>query len=364
MKGISIYPSKSNVDEFINYIDLATNLGYTRLFTSLLELDGNISSTLGNFKKVLSFARERKMWISLDVNPGLFKQLNVSYNDLSFFKNLGADIVRLDSNFDGMPESIMTYNPENLVIEVNISNDTGNLENIFSYSPFKDNIIGCHNFYPQKYTGLDTNYFLNTTKKYHDLGIRTAAFISSNAGKIGPHPYNAGLPTLEIHRGLPIEKQAQYLVNTQLIDDILIGNAFSSKEELDRISKLDTKIPQFFIKFDPDASDLEKEIILDNLHFNRGDINSYAIRSTFVKLKYKNHNIPANKSLNQLEPGMITVGNNDFGQYKGEVNIVKQKMRNTDHLKNVVARIIPSDIEFIEFIKPWDKFKFIDVDNF
>ncbi|MEB3363044.1 MupG family TIM beta-alpha barrel fold protein [Lactobacillus sp. R2/2] len=82
-------------------------------------------------------------------------------------------------------------------------------------------------------------------QKYHDLGLRTAAFISSNSGKIGPHPYNAGLPTLEIHRGIPIEKQAQYLINTQLIDDILIGNAFASDEELQKVAKLSSNIPQF-----------------------------------------------------------------------------------------------------------------------
>lgn len=364
MKGISVYPNKSNVDDCIHYIDRAATLGYKRIFTSLLELTGDCSETLNRFKIVLSHAKKQKMWVSLDVNPGLFDQLNVSYNDLSFFKELGADIVRLDSNFDGMPESVMTYNPEKLTIEVNISNDTGNLANIISYSPVKKRIIGCHNFYPQRYTGLDTKYFLHTTKKYHDLGIRTAAFISSPIAEIGPHPYNAGLPTLEIHRDLPIEQQAQYLINTQLIDDIIIGNSFASDAELEKIAKLDSNIPQFFIKFSSTATELEKEIVLNNLHFNRGDINSYAIRSTFVKLKYNQYDLPINNPVDKLQRGMITIGNNDFKQYKGELNIVKQEMNNQDHLKNVVAHILTRDLQFIDFIKPWDKFKFVDIDSY
>lgn len=364
MKGISVYPNKSSVADCINYIDKAADLGFSRLFTSLLELTEDQSKTLNKFKTVLTHARARKMWVSLDVNPALFTSLHVSYNDLSFFKELGADVVRLDSSFDGLPESVMTYNPEGLTIEVNISNDTKNLENILSYSPIKDKIIGCHNFYPQRYTGLDTEYFLNTTKKYHDLGLRTAAFISSNSGKIGPHPYNAGLPTLEIHRGIPIEKQAQYLINTQLIDDILIGNAFASDEELQKVAKLSSNIPQFFIDFVPTATELEREIVLKNLHFNRGDINSYAIRSTFVKLKYNKQNIPVNNPVANLKRGMITIGNNDFKQYKGELNIVKQNMDNHDHLKNVVAQIVPSDLQYIDFIKPWDKFKFIELASY
>ena len=364
MYGISVYPNKSSVKECINYIDRAAKLGYSRLFTSLLELNDDQEAILNKFKEVLLHAHEKGMWISLDVNPGLFDSLNVSYNDLSFFKELGADIVRLDSNFDGMPESIMTYNPEDLSIELNISNDTGNLANIFSYSPNKEKIIGCHNFYPQRYTGLDTDYFLKTTRKYHDMGIRTAAFVSSNTGEIGPHPYNAGLPTLEIHRNLPIEKQAQYLINTQLIDDVIIGNAFASDDELAKIAKLDSQVPQFFVEFTPTATALEKEIVLENLHFNRGDINSYAVRSTFVKLKYNKQDLPVNNPVDQLKPGMITIGNNDFDQYKGELNIVKQEMDNSDHLKNVVAQIVPSDLQFIDFIKPWDKFKFIDLSNY
>lgn len=364
MKGISVYPNKSDVDACIKYIDRAADLGFNRLFTSLLELNEDKVTTLKKFKTVLTHAKKRKMWVSLDVNPGLFDILNIDYNNLSFFKDLGADIVRLDSNFDGMPESIMTYNSEDLTIEVNISNDTGNLANILTYSPIKSKIIGCHNFYPQRYTGLDTKYFLNTTRKYRNLGIRTAAFISSNKGKIGPHPYNAGLPTLEIHRGLAIEKQAQYLINTQIVDDILIGNAFASDEELKKIAELDSKIPQFFINFFPTATDLEKEIVLNNLHFNRGDINSYAIRSTFVKLKYNKYDLPVNNSLDTLTAGMITVGNNDFDQYKGELNIVKREMDNHDHLKNVVAQIVPSDLQFIKFINPWDKFKFINIENY
>ena len=103
---------------------------------------------------------------------------------------------------------------------------------------------------------------------------------------------------------------------------------------------------------------------MDNLHFNRGDINSYAIRSTFVKLKYRQVNIPVNNAKHQLTRGMVTIGNDDFGQYKAEVNIVKQPMENADELKNVVATIVPNNQALIDFIQPWDKFKFIDADKF
>ncbi|MDT7017198.1 DUF871 domain-containing protein [Latilactobacillus curvatus] len=76
-----------------------------------------------------------------------------------------------------------------------------------------------------------------------------------------------------------------------------------------------------------------------NLHFNRGDINSYSIRSTFVKLKYKSADMPVNNALPALERGMITIGNNDFGQYKAEVNIVKQAMPNKEATKMLLRKL-------------------------
>ena len=39
-----------------------------------------------------------------------------------------------------------------------------------------------------------------------------------------------GLPTLEDHRDLPIEVQAKHLLMTGLIDDIIISNAYATKE--------------------------------------------------------------------------------------------------------------------------------------
>lgn len=365
MLGISVYPNKSTVQDCISYIDKAADLGYQRLFTSLLELNPEQSDEIMTaFRTVLHHAQTREMAVSLDINPGLFETLGITYNDLTFFKDLGADIVRLDMNFDGMPESIMTYDKSGLFIEVNISNDTENIANTFSYRPLSQKIIGCHNFYPQPFTGLDTDYFLKTTRKYKKMGLKTAAFISSQKGTIGPHPYNAGLPTLEIHRHQVLREQAQYLINTRLIDDIIIGNAFASDQELADVAKLNLDMIQFFIEFLPGTTNLEKEIVLNNLHFNRGDINSYSIRSTFVKLNYQKADIPINNPIEQLEAGDITIGNNSFGQYKGEVNIVKQVMPNMEGHKNVVAKIIPSNLGFIDFIQPWDKFELIDNDNY
>ena len=79
----------------------------------------------------------------------MFDQLGISYSDLSFFAELGADGIRLDVGFDGLTEAKMTNNPYGLKIELNVSNDIAYLENILSHQANKSALIGCHNFYPQ-----------------------------------------------------------------------------------------------------------------------------------------------------------------------------------------------------------------------
>ncbi|MDN6161603.1 MAG: MupG family TIM beta-alpha barrel fold protein, partial [Atopostipes sp.] len=39
--GVSIYPSKSNLKEDKAYLKLASKYGFTRVFTSLLEISGD-----------------------------------------------------------------------------------------------------------------------------------------------------------------------------------------------------------------------------------------------------------------------------------------------------------------------------------
>lgn len=56
-------------------------------------------------------------------------------------------------------------------------------------------------------------------------------------GTIGPWDINDGLTTLEMHRHLPVHVAAKHLFATGLIDDVIIGNAYASEEELRMLGK-------------------------------------------------------------------------------------------------------------------------------
>ncbi|WP_165002984.1 MULTISPECIES: MupG family TIM beta-alpha barrel fold protein [unclassified Enterococcus] len=362
MFGIAVYPYKEVQEETVDYIKTAAKYGFERVFTNLLMIEpGEEKQVIERLETIIKEARKCRMEVILDVNPAVFEQLGISHHDLTFFKKMGATGIRLDSSFDGLVESLLTFDETGLDLEINISNDTYYLENILSYQPNAKRLIGCHNFYPQRFTGLDYEYFMKCSAKYKKLGLRTAAFINSQTADHGPHCYTDGLCTLEQHRDLPIELQAKHLVATNLIDDIIIANAFASEEELAALSALCTDQIVLDVEFSSNTTGLEKEILLDNQHFNRGDINRFSIRSTFVKLRYQDQDIPENNAKEKVSYAEITLGNNSFGQYKGEINIVKQGMPNERREKNVIGKITKSDQFLIDYIQPWTKFRFREV---
>ena len=354
--GISIYPEKSTVEKDKEYIEKAHKYGFSKIFTCLLSVDKPIDIIKKEFIEIIDFADRLEMEVILDISPAVFNKLNISYNDLSFFKELGAAGIRLDLGFDGLKEAQLTYDKTDLKIELNMSNDIDYLNNILSYSPNKDNLIGSHNFYPQKYTGLEYEYFLRCSRRFKEKGIRTSAFISSQAASFGPWSINDGLCTLEMHRELPAAVQAKHLWATGLIDDVVIGNAYASDEELKALGELNPYLLELDVELEKSISDVEKKILFQENHLRRGDISEYMIRSTEVRKRYTDADIPV-RNYDSQRIGDIVIGNNEFGKYKGETQIVIKDMP-ADSRKNRAGKVIEEELFLLSFIGPWINFKF------
>lgn len=209
--GISVYPNHSSVADIKAYMELAAKYNFKRVFTCLLSVEEGKEKIVEEFTETINFAKSLGMEVIADVSPKVFGELEISYDDLSFFKEIGADGIRLDMGFTGSEESIMTFNPQDLDIELNISAGTRYLENILSYQANPVKLLGCHNFYPHRYTGLSYEHFIATSQVYKDHGIHTAAFVNSPSATIGPWPVEEGLCTLEMHREWPITTQAKHL---------------------------------------------------------------------------------------------------------------------------------------------------------
>jgi len=359
--GISIYEEKSTEKEIFEYIDKAKKYGFSRIFSCLLSVTDEKETVIKKFKKINHYAHDKGFEVIVDVNPGVFKDLDISYKDLSFFKEIEADGIRLDQGFTGSEESLMSFNPQGLKIEINMSNDTNYIDTIMNYMPNKYNLIACHNFYPHRYSGLNYEHFIKCTKRFKKYGLRTAAFVSSNnKDTFGPWPVKEGLPTLEMHRNLPMDVQVKHLIAIGDIDDIIISNCYPTEEELQKVSVMRKDMVTFDITLAQDIPEIEKKILFDEMHFNRGDFSDNLIRSTQSRVKYKGHNFKIFNTPEIIRRGDIVIESSEYGHYAGEVEIAVHDMKNNGK-SNVVGRITEQEIFLLDLIKPWQKFNFYEI---
>lgn len=356
--GISIYPDGSNTDRIITYIDQASALGFTRIFTCLISVGDDVEKAVSDFTRIATHAKEKGMDVIADVSPDVFKALDMTIEDLGRFSRMGLSGIRLDLGFSGAEEAMMSFNPYGLKIELNASNGTRYIDNILSYEANKGNLLGCHNFYPHPYTGLSRIHFLKCSKQFKDLGIRTAAFVNSHAADHGPWPVNEGLCTLEEHRGLPITTQAKDLWNTGLIDDVIIGNAFASEAELKALADLNPDILTLDVDVIETLDSVEEAILFDTLHFNRGDVSDYVVRSTQSRVTYKGHHFKPRHAdvAGSIEKGDVLVESSLYERYAGELHLARLPMVNSGKT-NILARVVPHERFLVDLIQPWQKFR-------
>ena len=138
--GISIYPEKSSKKEILDYIDLSSEMGFSRIFSCLLSVNKSKDEIKKDFIEINKYAKSKGFEVIVDVAPNIFSNLGISYNNLEFFNEINADGVRLDIGFTGNEEAIMTFNKYNLKIEINMSNNVHTIDTIMDYMPNRYNL--------------------------------------------------------------------------------------------------------------------------------------------------------------------------------------------------------------------------------
>ncbi len=353
--GLSVYIGNAELSEYKDYLQRAAKYGFSRIFTCLISVD-DMDKALQDLQELCSEANSLSMDVVVDVTPAIFSKLGASVHNLKPFHDLGLKGIRLDLGFTGLEESIMSYNEYGLKIEINMSNGTRYIDTIFSYEANKDNIIGCHNFYPHRYTGLSRQHFEKCSRQFKEYGLTTAAFVSSPSATFGAWPVNEGLCTLEEHRELPPDVQTKDLFNSNLIDDVIIANCFATEEELKRLGELDRYLLSLKVELHENIPQLAKKIVLEEPHFCRGDMSAYMIRSTQSRVKYKDSEFPLFNAP-PIKKGDVLIESSLYKRYAGELQIALQDMENSGRT-NVVGSVCSEEIYLLDQIQPWQKFKF------
>ena len=194
--------------------------------------------------------------------------------------------------------------------------------------------------------------------KMKSLGLRVAAFVSSNAsGAYGPWPVNEGLCTLEMHRGLPLDFQVRHMFATGMVDDVLIANAYATDEELTACAGVNPSILTFGIELEKELTGTEKDILYYGpKHVVRGDMSEYMIRSAWPRVTFADRTIPA-ANTRDLKRGDVVILNDGYMKYKGELHIVTREMPN-DGRKNVIGHLPEYEHILLDYVEPWKVFAF------
>ncbi|BDH84284.1 DUF871 domain-containing protein [Lactococcus lactis] len=356
--GISLYPEKTDISQDIRYIELAKKYGFSRIFMNLLlfKVD-DIQEITSKIKKILEHSNSLGYETYIDVNPFTLKALNIEYNNLTYFKELGVSGIRLDMGFSGKEEAEMTKNKQGLKIEINMSNDDHYLDRIFDYGPNTDQLTGCHNFFPQAYTGLSVDQFKKCSIKFIDKHLKTAAFVTSQHAEIGPWTIQEGLCSIEEHRNLSIKAQVTHLKMLGLTDDIIIGNAYATEQELKEMSEaFFSEEVSLTVMPERELTHIEREILEENSHTYRGDRSEFMIRSSMTRFTYRGQSIPADNNKNVIEKGDVLILNDDYGQYKGELQIAL-KARPTSSKINKIGSICNEELILLDSLQPFSDFK-------
>lgn len=351
-KGISAYIGlDQSLETVCNYLKLARQYGYTRLFTSLHIPEADPELLLRDFKTFIAYAKSLDYEITADISPQAFTLLEASISDLSPLKNLGLSTLRLDYGFS--PEEIATItHTSGLHVELNASTVTPTiLHEIYAANADLNKIRACHNYYPRPETGLSFSLFAERCRLFRHYNIPVLAFIPSQNSPRGP--IFAGLPTLEKHRSFSSMLAAKELLACQLVDGILFGDPLVTEQELATVAALHSDCIELHVSLEPQLSDTETAILFAS-HTNRRDPGECVIRSQEARTLCKD--IISVRPALVRNLGAITIDNQDYLRYMGEMQLITSPLP-ADSRTNVVAHIIPEELFLLPYIEPGRSFR-------
>ena len=383
--GISVYPDLQSFREIKDYIELAARYGFTRVFSSMWSVDGSKEDILSYFREFINTAHANGVKCDLDVNPDLFERLGASFDDVSVFAELGVDVLRMDIPFSMEKNLSLIKNPYGIKIEFNASivND-GFIHSLKELNSEKE-ILTCHNFYPQRYTGMKWDKYLEANRKLKEGKLKIGAFVTSqNENTCGVWDAKDGLCTVERMRDMSLDAQVRMMMAAGNIDTIAIGNACASEEELKMVyeavkdTEPDMNNPivnmmismgasqeRFYpqkkirVKISETITDVEKEVLFGFFpHSDVGDSSEWIWRSRMPR--FLRRDIPVRlEEDSYFQPGDVLMVNNNYPHYAGEVQIALLPVIN-DGVRNRIGALSKTEMEILKLVNDGEVIVFLE----
>lgn len=386
--GVSLYPEQESFEEIQAYLKTASKYGFQQIFTSMFSVPGEKDEVLAYFKKLCDVAHEYGMEVYADSNAYQLEKYGVSEKDLSVFKEIGLDAMRMDGCYGDDRDLELINNKENIKIQFSCA--LGDYVSTMAKRIEKGKITVCHNFYPQRYTGIRRSEFMAINETWKELGFEVAGFISSqNQDSHGPWPVKDGLPTCEAHRNMSVKTQVREMLAMGNVGCIIFGNAFATEEELKaaqeavqeqekRYEKTEVEkmmeemtksiLPNLgeqrvnlYIHAEDGLGEVEKKVLFDfKNHVDMGDSSRYMVRSRVGRMVFSKQSIPVRAVEDEyFKRGDVLVVNDNLAHYAGELQICLEPMKN-DGQRNRVGYLDEEEMQLIPYLKPGVYFDFAE----
>ncbi|MEW5550968.1 MupG family TIM beta-alpha barrel fold protein [Peribacillus frigoritolerans] len=334
MIGISFYLQDPHTE---TQIIRATNLGVKRAFTSL-HIPEEKGDLVKRMIRLLKLAEDYGMEIHADVSLNTLDHLGI--NKFTDLWPLGIKGIRLDDGFD--KEMVISLSK---VFSLSLNASTLNEDELLAVlggGVEPESLIAWHNFYPRPETGLEEEFFHEQNRMFKKYGIPIFAFIPGAGSKRGP--FHEGLPTLEKHRLM--NPYAAGIELIQHVEGVYVGDQGTEDNLLENLTAYkDLNILTIRV---------ESRLLQSGQYKLRPDVSQdvFRLQNTRVTANVE----PSNTAARSL--GSITMDNDAYGRYRGEVQICKRDL-GADHRVNVIGRVIEEDIPLLSLLKPGQTIKLI-----
>ena len=351
--GISLYPGlEGTAQEQLTLIEQAADLGISRVFTSfhIPETDRqDLRRTVG---QILSKARSCGMDVVADISPQTADLLGLAAVRPQELLRLGITTARLDYGFSAEKAALFS---NVMAIQLNASTlRRPYLEELRAAGADFSHIDCLHNFYPRPHSGLGETYLSEQSARLRSYGLSAGAFVASSHGRRGP--LYEGLPTLEKHRGCSVSLSARHLAAMGL-QSVFIGDPFPSEQELrdlacaGREKQGTVVIKARLLDGSPKIRDFLSQPFTSRLDPARDLIRTQESRASFSGLCLK-----AGGPRRPLKRGDVTIDNEEFLRYMGEVSLVLTDLP-PERRTTIVAEILPEEEFLLSYIEPGRLFR-------
>lgn len=348
MIGVSIYLSKERVEKQEAWLKIAKENEFSSIFTSL-HIPEDDPNTYKELIQILGKqALENEMELMVDVSPKSLNHLGITYENVEELLEWGITGLRMDYGI--APKEIARVSHK-MKVALNASTITESFwKELLAENIQVENVEAWHNFYPRPETGLARSFLQKQNKYLHDCGIKTMAFIPGDGEKRGP--LYGGLPTLEKHRNMrPLEAYLE-LVQECDVDKVLIGDISASLESVQEIAMASNGIIP--LRYEPFTNEMEVLKVVEKVHTNRLDPARDAIRS--VESREENKVVLQPMNTISRKRGSITIDNELYGRYAGEMQIVINDLPE-DKKVNVVGMVMEEDSSLLSYVRAGEKFQ-------